>query len=153
MKSPLAVLISSDDHLKSLKVRRSRLANELIERFWPGALTIVLTTENDYPCCGEGNTIGLRMPDDPLLRKMIDVVGIPIAATSANLHGNTPPARLKDVTNKISDAVDFMVDLPISGSGQPSTVVRVEGGTVRIVRQGAITLNELKDIAGDSLIK
>ena len=151
-KNPLAVLISGIDQLDELKIRKSRLALELMEHFWPGALTIVLTTEGSYPCCGEANTMGLRLPDDPLLRRIIELVKLPIAATSANFHGHIAPAKLKDVSNKISDAADFILDLPIVGAGIASTVVKIEAGLVRIMREGAVTKKELIEIVGENSI-
>ena len=68
-RNPLAVLISNESQLDLLKVRRSRLANQLMKEFWPGPLTLVLTAEVAFPCSGEANTLGLRMPDADLLRE------------------------------------------------------------------------------------
>jgi L-threonylcarbamoyladenylate synthase len=148
-RNPLAVLISDEKQLDKLKVRRSQLANLIMSKFWPGALTIVLTAEEAYPCSGEGNTIGLRMPDSDLLRKIINMVGIPLAATSANFHGQTPPARLKDVDDGFITMVDHVIDFDLNSVGLPSTVVRVEGGVLRIFREGAITKDDIGSVVGD----
>jgi L-threonylcarbamoyladenylate synthase len=147
-KNPLAVLISDEKQLDTLKVRRSHLSNLLIGRFWPGGLTFVLSSELSFPCSGEGNTLGLRMPDADYLRKIIDMIGVPIAATSANLHGQPAPGSLRDVDLQISKEADHMIDVKITSSGIPSTVVKIEGGLLRIIREGAVTSDEINAVVG-----
>ena len=142
-ENPLAVLISSAEDLTRLKMRKSRVFNMLIDKMWPGGLTIVLSSEKSYACCGDGNTLGLRMPDSDLIRKIIKMSGSPIAATSANFHGAPPPAKIEDVDSKIVEKVDYVLDLPIKGTGLPSTVIKIEAGEVKIIRQGAITSDEI----------
>jgi L-threonylcarbamoyladenylate synthase len=146
-ENPFAVLISSLDDLDDLNVRKSRVFNRLVEKIWPGGLTVVLSSENNYPCCGEGNTLGLRMPDNDFIRKIIKMVGKPIAATSANFHGISPPARIEDVDSRIAKKVDYVLELPVKGVGFPSTVVKIEAGEVRIIREGAISAEEIFDVA------
>ncbi|UCE66158.1 MAG: threonylcarbamoyl-AMP synthase [Candidatus Zixiibacteriota bacterium] len=145
-ENPLAVLVSSLDDLIDLKVRKSRVFNKLIEKMWPGGLTVVLSSEDSYACCGEGNTLGLRMPDSDLVRKIIIMAGIPIAATSANFHGVPPPARIEDVDSRIIKKVDYVLDLPVKGVGLPSTVVKIEAGDIRIIREGAISSEEIFEV-------
>jgi L-threonylcarbamoyladenylate synthase len=147
--TPLAVLISEEKQLNMLKVRRSRLSNLLISKFWPGALTLVLTAEKLYPCSGKANTIGLRMPDADFLRKIIKMVGVPLAATSANLHGQAAPAKLQDVNGAIRSLVDHVIDADLNSVGLPSTVIRIEGGALRILRNGAVTKDEIYTVVGD----
>jgi L-threonylcarbamoyladenylate synthase len=148
-RNPLAVLISDQKQLEMLQVRRSRLANLLMDHFWPGALTIVLTSEIPFPCSGEANTLGLRMPDADFLRRIIDMVGAPIAATSANPHGHHAPARLEEVSGLLRKQVDHTIEYEVKPIGLPSTVVKIEGGILRIMREGAITRDEISGIVGD----
>jgi len=145
-ENPLAVLISSVEDLNRLKMRRSRVFNKLIDKMWPGGLTVVLSSEQRYACCGKRNTLGLRMPDADLMRKIIMMAGSPIAATSANFHGFLPPARIEDVDAKIVERVDYVLDLPIKGLGLPSTVVKIEAGEVKIIREGAISSEEINEV-------
>lgn len=141
--SPFAVLISSIDDLNELQIRKSRIFNCLVKKLWPGGLTIVLSSENKYVCCGKGNTLGLRMPDAAFMRKIIKKVGAPIAATSANFHGDPPPSRVEDVKSEIIEKVDYVLDIPIKGVGLPSTVVKLEAGDVKIIREGAVSSDEI----------
>jgi len=144
-ENPLAVLISSIEDIDALDVRRSRIFNHLIDKMWPGGLTIVLSSETRYACCGNRNTLGLRMPDTDLMRKIIRMSGAPIAATSANLHGAPPPATIEEVESEIMKGVDYVLDLPIKGVGLPSTVVKIEAGEVQIIRMGAIPSEEINE--------
>ena len=149
--TPFAVLISSQDQLRMLNVRRSRKSNVLISRFWPGGLTIVMTSENNYPCCGEGNSIGLRMPDFDILRKIIDKAGVPVAATSANFHGKPAPRKMEDVDPAIVKKADCVFDYPVRPVGLPSTVVKLEAGEPRILRDGAIPSGEIIEILKEAV--
>ncbi len=148
-RNPLAVLISSEQQLDPLKVRRSQLSNLVMSKFWPGALTVVLTSEQAYPCSGEGNTLGLRMPDVDFLRKIIDMVGVPLVTSSANFHGQEAPARLKDIDGALRAMVDHEIDFDLNPVGLPSTVVRIEGGVLKILREGAITKDDISSVVGD----
>lgn len=141
--APFAVLISSPEQLEQMKIRRSRISNLLISRFWPGGLTIVMTSENHYPCCGEDNAIGVRMPDFDLLRKLIEIADVPLAATSANYHSKPAPKRIADVEASIVKKIDCVLDFPARLVGLPSTVVRLEAGEPTILREGAIPSKEI----------
>ncbi len=148
-KNPLAVLISNEQQLDILKVRRSPLSNLLMRKFWPGGLTLVLTSEVNFPCSGERNTLGIRMPDSEFLRKIIDMVGAPLAATSANLHGRPAPAAMSDVSSSFRAMADHVIEFEMAPNGQPSTVVKIEGGILRVLREGAVTKREINDVIGD----
>jgi L-threonylcarbamoyladenylate synthase len=141
--SPLAVLISSEDQLKMLKVRKSRFFNKLAEKLWPGPLTIVATAEDGYPCSGKGNTLGIRIPDSDLLRKIIEKAGVPIAATSANLHGQPAPKTIEEVEDEIADSADCKIDLPIKSLGIPSTVTAIVAGEIKVIRVGGVEEAEI----------
>ena len=147
-ESPLAVLVANDKQVDLLKVRRSRIANLLMERFWPGGLTIVMSAEQAYPCSGQGNSLGLRMPDADFLRRIIEQVGTPLAATSANFHGQPASTKLENVDMKLAKMADHIIDFEIKASNHASTVVRIEGGHLRIIREGAISQKEILEIAG-----
>lgn len=148
-RNPMALLISDLSQLDVLQVRRSRISNLIMQKFWPGGLTMVLTSEIAFPCSGEGNTIGLRMPDSEFLRKIIENVGVPIAATSANLHGQPAPAHIGDVSGYFQNEVDHIIEFDLNPISLPSTVVSIEAGNLRIIREGAVTKSELYAAIGD----
>ncbi len=148
---PIAVLISSMQQLDSLRIRRSRLSNLLTMKFWPGGLTLVLSSDDRFPCSGAGNSIGLRMPDVDSLRKIIEMAGVPLAATSANLHGWPAPGRMEEVDVSIVKSVDCTFDIPARLVRLPSTVVRLEGGKLKIIREGAIPSSDIYDAVAEEV--
>ena len=91
----------------------------------------------------------MRMPDADVLRKIIDVVGVPLAATSANLHGHPAPARLGDVDAQLRKMADHVINIRLDVVGRPSTVVKIEGGILRVLREGAITRDEINEVLGE----
>ncbi len=115
-KKPIALLVSDSSML-------SGKAKELAARHWPGALTIVQGGE------------GYRMPDESDILKLIEKCGGKLRVTSANLSGDAPA-----VTAKTELDADFVLDGGKSKIGVPSTVVKVEGERVVILRQGAIAI-------------
>jgi L-threonylcarbamoyladenylate synthase len=89
------------------------------------------------------------MPDADLLRKIINMVGVPLAATSANFHGRPAPVKLQDVDGAFRSLVDHVIDTDLNSVGLPSTVIKIEGGVLRILREGAITKDEICSVVGD----
>jgi L-threonylcarbamoyladenylate synthase len=106
-------------------------ARRLAERFWPGPLTLVLPA-------GEGGTVGLRCPGLPFVRDLAREAGGAIVATSANPAGAPPACDAETVRRMFRTGVDALLDGGTVSLGQPSTVVEVQGGAVRILRTGAI---------------
>ncbi len=106
------------------------LARRLAERFWPGPLTMVLEREN--------GTVGLRCPGLPFVRDLAREAGAAIVATSANPAGAPPACDAEAVRRMFRGRLDLLLDGGAVSLGQPSTVVDVRGGAIRILRAGAI---------------
>lgn len=119
-------------------------ARRLIDRFWPGALTIVLPRKaslRDLDLGGDPSTIGIRCPDHRLVRELCREVG-PLATTSANRHREPTPPDAAGVAVALGDAVALVLDGGIC-SGDPSTVVSVFDDEVTILREGRIPVADL----------
>lgn len=118
----------------------------LAERFWPGALTIVARRIDDGAlAAGTDLTLGVRCPDDAFVRSVAARVG-PLAATSANLHGELTPELCSDAA-RIFDTVQTVVD---GGrrSGSASTVVSIADGGVELLRDGPVSLADITATLG-----
>lgn len=122
------------------------LAWHLAARFWPGALTLVVPRSPDLPdiLCAGGETVALRVPNHPAALALIRAVGAPLAATSANLSGYPPATTADQVMQVIGDRVNLILDGGVSPGGVPSTVLDVTTTPPRLLREGALSLEELQ---------
>jgi tRNA threonylcarbamoyl adenosine modification protein (Sua5/YciO/YrdC/YwlC family) len=143
----LPVLVDSIEQADSVGTVDER-ARRLMERFWPGGLTVVVRRRPgvDLELGDDTGTVGVRCPDHPVARRLCAEAG-PLAATSANLHGRDTPATAPEVAALFGDAVAVVVD---GGrcEGQPSTVVDCTGTDVVLLREGAVAWSDVVGVAG-----
>lgn len=114
----------------------------LIDRFWPGALTIVLPCLKDKVSSlvrGGSDNLGVRMPNHSIVLEIIKKVGVPILGTSANLHTEKTPYEFKDLDQELIKQVDFVVEGECNLK-QESTVIDCSKTPWKILRQGAIKI-------------
>lgn len=145
---PLPLFVCSLEQAR-LVADMTPAAGKLAERFWPGALTIVLRRKPSFQtlAAAGGETIGVRVPDDPAIREIAAQLG-PLTATSANRSGAPEARSAAEVRGQLGDAVDFIVDAPlVGGGGDASTVVDCRNSNdVRVVRAGSIRESALRAI-------
>lgn len=148
---PILLLIGGLNMLDPLVREVPLLAQRLIERFWPGPLTLVLKASDRIPdllTAGTGK-IGIRFPKAEFPVRLIDAVGGPITATSANVSGEPSPTSAADVERMLGRAIDLIVD---GGpcSTVPSTVLDLTTPSLDVLREGMISVEMLEAaIAGD----
>jgi L-threonylcarbamoyladenylate synthase len=126
------------------------LAALLADHFWPGPLTMALAarSELDQRLQSEG-TVAVRWPGASDARRVVEAFGAPLTATSANLTGQKPAENAADVQASFGEAVARGGLLVLSGSapgGAPSTVLRIEGERVTVLRQGQIRESDLAGV-------
>ncbi len=139
---PVALLCRSPEVAFGLATRVPPLACRLAGHFWPGPLTLVL----DLP---DGGTVGVRVPADSAVRRVLEAYGGPLYATSANLAGDLAPRGLEEVDPRVVEAVDLIVEAE-AGSGEASAVVDLSGGRVRLLRATEdLSEDELARLAAD----
>ena len=114
-------------------------AAELMARFWPGPLTLVLPARTP----GDGPTIAVRAPNHEVALALLTALGEPMASSSANAAGQAPPVDADQVIAGLRDGLDVVLDGGPCRIGQPSTILDLSGPTPRILRQGAIADSEL----------
>ena len=133
-KKPIALLASDVEAIRRFGYPIEGKALELAEKYWPGALTMVIGKE------------GFRIPDHTKTRGLIAVCGGVLRVTSANLSGRRPATDAPQALKDVGLSADYVVDDGVSPGGVPSTVVRVlEDGRIEILREGAIGLKTGKD--------
>lgn len=146
---PPPVLVSAATTLDALAVGVPAYARALVEEFWPGALTIVCRQQSSLQWdLGETRgTVAVRMPDDEIALAVLERTG-PLAVSSANLSGR-PAARTADeAESMLGESVEVIVDAGTSAGADASTIVDCTGAEGRILRRGAISLDELNAVLG-----
>ncbi|MEA2596156.1 MAG: L-threonylcarbamoyladenylate synthase [Thermomicrobiales bacterium] len=141
----LPVLIASTDVLVRIAARVSEEVLLLLDRYWPGPLTVVIPARGGMPdlVTGPGQTIGVRLPNHPLAIEVIDRAGGAIACTSANRSGESPARTAAEVAATMGPELDLILDGGLTPGGVPSTVIAVEHDLVRVLREGAIPAEHL----------
>lgn len=120
-------------------------AEDLMERFWPGPLTLIFEAKQHMPKLLTGNTgkVAIRIPGESAALHLVKELKFPITATSAN-PSSMPPADSPDkVIDYFNDMIDLLVDAGRSAGGKPSTIVDVTVSPPKILRKGSIVLSSL----------
>ena len=144
----VSLLIASPADVALVATDVPEEAQRLMRAFWPGALTIVLQKASGFPSDAVGETVALRVPDHPVPRELARLLGAPITGTSANVSGGPEPLTADDARSQLGEAVDLVIDGGRCPGGRPSTVVDCTVTPPRIVREGAISREELVRAAG-----
>jgi L-threonylcarbamoyladenylate synthase len=136
---PILVLIADRTQLAALVTRVPTAATVLMDRFWPGPLTIVLPASPRLPVAltAGTETVGVRLPAQSLLATLLQATG-PLTGTSANRSGAEPSRTAFDVEQRLGGDVDLIVDGGPAIADLPSTVVEATGAVVRVLREGPI---------------
>ncbi len=118
--------------------------SKIVKSFWPGALTLILPIHPELPGnLSSGNTIGVRVPDHDLIRKLLRMTG-PLAATSANLSGKPSALTAEEVQLQVGERIDLVLDGGKVPGGMASTVLDCTGDEFSILREGPISWEELE---------
>ncbi len=147
--NPLIVHVLSEDDARPLVSRWPLEARQLAARFWPGPLTLVLPRTALVPdeCTAGGNTVGVRVPSHPVARALLERVGAPLAAPSANRAEHVSPTAVAHVLRDLNGRIDAVIDGGRCPVGIESTVISLEG-TPRLLRAGAISAPEIEELIG-----
>ena len=147
---PPPVLVADEEQLRTLVEHIPASAVDLIDKYWPGPLTLVLPARDEVPMLlmgitadGSIRTIGVRRSAHPVAQTLCEEVGAPIVATSANLSGATGrganPRCIADIPASLQESVDVLIDGGVVG-GEPSTVVDCTCDPPHVLRHGASRL-------------
>ena len=136
----LPVLVNGWEQVETAAKDVPSQAKNLAERFWPGALTLVVLKSAGVPdrLTAGGPTVAVRMPDHPVPIALINGLGGPITGTSANISGGADPSSLAELTAQIGGRVDYIVTSGPAPKGTASTVVDITSGQPKLLREGAV---------------
>jgi L-threonylcarbamoyladenylate synthase len=144
---PLSVLVPSLEAAVGLATGLSDEVRSLMQAFWPGALTVVVKAAPKIPPVlrGTSGTVGLRMPAGVVARALLTAFAGPIIGTSANKSGGADPADARTVQKAIGGQVDLILDGGRVTLGVPSTVIDCTTQPARLLREGAVPRNLLRE--------
>jgi L-threonylcarbamoyladenylate synthase len=148
--NPLILHISSVAELEKLSAKISSKTLMLVDKYWPGPLTVVLEKSAVVPdnVTGGLTTVAVRIPDCKIARELINLTGVPLAAPSANTSGRPSPTNAQAVLFDLKGRIDAVIDAGSCVIGLESTVVDMTGDVPRILRPGSITYEMLKEVLG-----
>jgi len=150
----LPVLLADQAQIEQIVTSVPPAAQLLADAFFPGALTIILPKSDVVPdiITGGGKTVAFRIPNHPVPIALIKQLGKPIVGTSANLSGLDSALTAAEVIKQIGDKIDMVIDGGRCPGGIESTVVDLSGVKPVIRRQGAISIEKLRNILPDIVI-
>ena len=148
---PLSLLTESVDQAAEIAWPIPEIFYLLARRFWPGPLTIILKADPRLPLKVTANTgnVALRVPAAEVPLAIIRAAGLPITATSANLHGEAECTTAMQVRDQLGDCLSIIVDGGQVPGVMPSTIVDLTGdGGWRLLRQGAVPEEQIIELLG-----
>ena len=144
---PLSLLLAEVAQAYEIARQLDSAFDRLAEKFWPGPLTVVVKAGSKLPLRVTANTgnVALRVPEAAISRAVVAKLGLPITATSANLHGYPECTYAKCVRGQLGDKIPLIVDGGPTARSTPTTIVDLSGGgnSWMILREGAIPTHEI----------
>jgi tRNA threonylcarbamoyl adenosine modification protein (Sua5/YciO/YrdC/YwlC family) len=145
---PSPVLVGTVRAATALVEDLGQDGQRLIDEFWPGALTIVCraTRTLSWDLGDTKGTVAIRMPQDPVALELLRETG-PMAVSSANQTGSPAPTTAAEAKNQLGESVAVYLDAGATAGGVASTIVDLTGPQPRLLRRGAISVGQLREIA------
>jgi len=136
----ISVLVQGPEMIDRLCRKLPPRAQQLMERYWPGALTIAVPARRGVPAAlTDDGCVAVRESSHPTARALVEAFGAPVTATSANLAGQ-PPATSPEEVEEIFEGRCRVLHGGATAGGAPSTLVRVRGNRIEVLRQGAVEI-------------
>jgi len=147
-KKPILVLIQNADQLDRWVTTLPEMARNLIDRHWPGGITLIFKARQHLPTNLTAGTekIGIRVPAHPVARALVESVDFPVTATSANIADDPGCAAINDLPPSLIEDVDLILDAGTLSGGKGSTVVDVTAESLKILRSGTVPTEQIFSI-------
>lgn len=151
--NPLIVHIASTKMLDGIVREVNEDAKKLMNAFWPGPLTIIMPKGNKIcsETCAGLDSVGVRMPSNPIAHEIIEKSGVPFSAPSANLSGKPSPTNAEDVFADMNGRIPLVIDGGESDAGVESTVISVLSDSPVILRPGVITKEMIEQVLNKTI--
>lgn len=144
---PVSILVKDENALRDITEEIPLAAKKLIKKIWPGPLTIIFKAKKNIPKMLTANTgkIGVRVSNNQIAKKLLDMLDAPITTTSANPSGEKSPVTAKDVEKYFGNKLDMIIDGGELEGKLGSTIVDATEGGIKILRHGEIPEEKLTD--------
>ncbi len=151
--NPLILHIDSVSSLELLTTIHSEKVLKLVDKFWPGPITLVLPKTVLVPeiVTAGNSTVAIRIPNNEIATKLIKLSGVPIAAPSANSFGMLSPTTAVHVANQLQNKIDFILDGGKCSVGLESTIVEFTNDNFFLLRDGGISSEEIEEFLCEKL--
>ena len=148
--NPLIVHIYDKHQVEELAKDISPKAHVVMDRFWPGPITIILNKKDIVPSRTSGglDTVAIRMPSNPIAKELLKETNLPIAAPSANISGRPSPTKANHVYEEMNNRVDGIILGGDCTFGLESTVLDLTNDIPTILRPGSVTKEDLESVIG-----
>lgn len=146
--NPLIVHLDAPEGLARYVSQLPERARPLLNKFWPGPLTVILKKSAAIPLQVTGglDTVAIRIPGNDTARRLIGAAGVPVAAPSANVSGRPSPTSARHVLSDLSGKIDAVVDGGPCAFGIESTIIDLSEDPPRLLRPGPLTLSQLESL-------
>ena len=145
LDKPFSIHIGKIEQLEGQVSEIPAVAWRLMDKFWPGPLTLILKAKN-------GSTVGLRFPDNQIAVSLINQAGVPVAAASANISGNPAPIDFQDAIKYFQGKVELAIDAGKTKLGLESTIVDLTAHPPRLVRESAINKEDIQQVLNKKVV-
>jgi len=144
IEKAIPVLIADAADMEKVGINIPAIAHQLAARFFPGPLTCIIPKQPTLPeSVSATETVGVRVPDHEVARALLRAAG-PMAVTSANISGRPSPSTAQEVLAQLGGRIDLIIDGGTTPGGVPSTLVDCTEKELKILREGPISLHEIR---------
>ena len=149
---PVPVLVGSVSTLSGVSVQTGGVVSDLVEAFWPGGLTLVCRQQPSlhWDLGDAGGTVAVRMPLHPVAIEVLRETG-PMAVSSANRSGRPPARSGEQARDQLGEVVSVYLDSDPTDDDVPSTIVDVTGPVPRVLRDGAVSLDLIREVVPETV--
>ncbi len=149
---PLLLLVNNEEMLKKYTKKLTNLEKEIIKKYLPGKLTILLLKNDKVPdnITAGSNLVGIRIPDNNDLIQIINKLGHPIISTSANISGQNTITNPQKIDQNLLKYISYIENIGTVNS-EPSSIIKIENNQIKIIREEKIAKQIIKDYPNNIL--
>lgn len=144
-EKPFTLMCSNIKQVETY-IEFNEISKKIVEEFMPGPLTIIIKAKEEVPYCVDHGSgfVGIRIPDDEFVLRLIDAVNKPLFAPSCNKSGEEPCMNTDSVIHEFDGEIDGVIEGNCE-KGIPSTIIKIDGDQISLIRKGKLSLEEIKE--------